>query len=80
MASTERWNFYFKRCHAVSVNGAAVELPEGHGMATIGDAVVAESVFFPAEQTRFELVPGEIGRLERGGFAKRHGKVRKDGS
>lgn len=73
----ERWNFYFKpSCHAVSVKGATVLLPSGHGMVTLDDDAASEHVFFPAQQAAFELIPGEVDRLEKGGFAERHGTVR----
>lgn len=75
-AKVERWNYYFERCQAVARSGALVELPGGHGMATLGKDVESEHVFFPAVQLNFELLPGEVGRLEKKGLTMRHGKVR----
>ncbi len=73
----ERWNFYFKpTCQAISTTGATVKLPVGHGMVTLDEDAPSESVFFPAEQAAFELIPGEVSRLEKGGLAERHGTVR----
>ncbi len=72
----ERWNYYFEQCKAVTKSGSIVDLPGGHGMATLGENVESEHVFFPAEQTNFELLPGEVGRLEKKGLTTRHGKVR----
>ena len=72
----ERWNYYFQRCQAVSVAGAAVDLPEGHGMVTIGDHIASEHVFFPDGPVEFDLVPGEVGRLEKQDLAKRHGRLK----
>lgn len=73
----KRWNFYFSpTCHAVSKTGATVELPVGHGMVTLEDDANSEHVFFPAQQAAFELIPGEVDRLEKGGLAERHGTVR----
>lgn len=71
-----RWDYYFEPCQAVSSAGAAVSLPEGNGMVTLGENVVSEHVFFPAGQVEFDLVPGEIKRLERKGLAQRHGQLR----
>ncbi|MHA1109213.1 MAG: hypothetical protein ACTSQV_08860 [Alphaproteobacteria bacterium] len=73
----ERWNFYFKpTALAVSRTGATVELPTGHGMVTLDENATSEQVFFPAEQAAFELITGEVERLEKGGLAERHGTVR----
>lgn len=73
----ERWNFYFKpACQAITMAGSTVSLPTGHGMVTLGDDAKSEQVFFPAEQLEFNLIPGEVGRLEKGGLAERHGTVR----
>ena len=73
----ERWNFYFKpTCQAVTMTGATVQLPTGHGMVTVDEDGASEQVFFPAEQAAFELLPGEVDRLEKGGLAERHGTVR----
>lgn len=72
-----RWNFYFKpTCQAVTTTGATVMLPTGHGMVTLDDDAASEQVFFPAEQAAFDLLPGEVDRLEKGGFVERHGTVR----
>lgn len=73
-----RWNYYFASCHAITSKGKTVELPGGHGMVTLDADAAAESVFFPAVQARFELLPGEVQRLEKSGQAERHGLVRPD--
>lgn len=73
-----RWNYYFAACHAITSKGKTVELPGGHGMVTLEVDAAAESVFFPAVQARFELLPGEVQRLEKSGLAERHGLVRPD--
>lgn len=72
----ERWNYVFDPCHAVSVPGPAVALPKGHAMVTLAEGAPSERVFFPAKQLELQLVPGEIRRLERAGFAQRYGTVR----
>ena len=73
----ERWNFYFKpTAQAISMTGATVKLPTGHGMVTLDEDAASEQVFFPAQQAAFELIPGEVDRLEKGGLAERHGTVR----
>lgn len=71
-----RWNFFFCSCRAVSLNGAAVMLPTGHGMVEFGE--LKEAVFFPSQQREFRLVPGEVARLEKLGSAERYGLVRKE--
>lgn len=71
-----RWNYYFGACHAVSVAGPTVALPEGHGVVTLVEDAPCECVFFPAQQLDYRLIPGEIGRLERAGLAERVGSVR----
>jgi hypothetical protein len=48
----------------------------GHGIVSLVDDANHELVFFPAEQMELELVPGEIRRLEKAGFAERIGSVR----
>ncbi len=72
----ERWNYYFSDCHAVTLAGQTVNLPTGHGMVTMAEGAPSERVFFPATQLDLELIPGEIGRLERAGHAQRFGTVR----
>lgn len=75
-----RWDYYFEPCQAVSSAGATVGLPEGNGIVTLGENVASEHVFFPAAgQVKFDLVPGEIERLERKGLAERHGQLRYSG-
>ena len=71
-----RWNYYFQVCRAVSLSGSAVALSEGHGIVSLSDNADRELVFLPANQLELELVPGEIGRLERAGLAERIGSVR----
>lgn len=73
-APDNRWNYYFKSGHAVTLSGATVPLPVGHGMVSVSDE--AEDVFFPAVQQRLSLIPGEIKRLEAKGLVEKHGKVR----
>ena len=58
------------------MSGATVSLPTGHGMVTLDEDASSEYVFFPAQQAAFELIPGEMDRLEKGGMAERHGTVR----
>jgi hypothetical protein len=72
----QRWNYYFDSCSAVCVSGSAVSLPIGHGIVSLLDDANRELVFLPANQMELQLVPGEIGRLERAGFAERIGSVR----
>ncbi len=48
----------------------------GHGIVSLFDDADRELVFIPANQMELELVPGEISRLERAGFAERIGSVR----
>ncbi len=68
-----RWNFYFEPCAAVTLAGACVDLPKGHGIVTIEEDAASESVFFPAQVERFDLVTGVIALLEKRGLAKRFG-------
>ena len=75
-ATLRRWNYYFDSCRAVCVSGSAVALPVGHGIVSLFDDADRELVFLPANQMELELVPGEISRLERAGFAERIGSVR----
>ena len=42
----------------------------------LSDNADRELVFLPEDQLELELVPGEIGRLERAGLAERIGPVR----
>ena len=72
----ERWNYYFEAAKAASVSGASVDLPQGHGIVTLGDHGATERVFFPAGQIEFDLVGGAIERLVREGLAKRYGRRR----
>jgi hypothetical protein len=74
--TVQRWNYYFHSCRAVRVTGSAAALPVGHGIVSLYDDADRELVFFPADQLELELVPGEIGRLERAGLAERIGTVR----
>ena len=68
-----RWNFYFEPCSAVTMAGAAVDLPQGHAIVTIDEEAASESVFFPAQVERFDLVSGVIALLEKRGLAQRFG-------
>lgn len=68
-----RWNFYFEPCAAVTLAGACVDLPEGHAIVTIEDDAASESVYFPAQVERFDLVTGVIALLEKRGLAQRFG-------
>ncbi len=68
-----RWNFYFEPCTAVTPAGASVDLPEGHAIVTIEDDAASESVYFPAQVERFDLVIGVIALLEKRGLAQRFG-------
>ncbi len=68
-----RWNFYFEPCAAVTLAGACVDLPKGHGIVTIDEDAASESVFFPAQVERFDLVAGVIALLEKRGLAQRFG-------
>lgn len=68
-----RWNFYFEPCAAVTLAGACVDLPEGHAIVTIEDDAASESVFFPAQVERFDLVTGVVALLEKRGLAQRFG-------
>ena len=68
-----RWNFYFEPCAAVTLAGACVDLPKGHGIVTIEEDAASESVFFPAQVERFDLVAGVIALLEKRGLAQRFG-------
>ncbi len=75
-SKVRRWNYYFHTCRAVCVSGSAAALPAGHGIVRLSDDGDREVVFFPAKQLELDLVPGEIGRLERAGLAERIGSVR----
>ena len=75
-ATVRRSNYYFQACRAVCVSGSAVALPVGHGIVSLSDSADRELVFLPESQLELELVPGEIGRLERAGLAERIGSVR----
>jgi len=68
-----RWNFYFEPCTAVTPTGASVDLPAGHGIVTIEEDAASDSVFFPAQVERFDLVSGVIALLEKKGLAQRFG-------
>ena len=68
-----RWNFYFEPCTAVTPTGASVDLPKGHGIVTIEEDAASDSVFFPAQVERFDLVSGVIALLEKKGLAQRFG-------
>ena len=72
----QRWNYYFQACRAVCLSGSAAALPVGHGIVSLSGNADRELVFLPANQLELELVPGEIGRLERAGLAERIGSVR----
>ena len=72
----ERWNYYFETARAATVGGAAVHLPDGHGIVTFGDRGATERVFFPAGQVEFDLVGGAVERLVREGLAKRYGRLK----
>ena len=73
---TESWNYYFESCRAASNTGAAVEMPEGHGIVTLDDHNEFERVFFPSRQLHYDLVLGVMALLERNGLAVRYGKLR----
>ncbi len=75
-SKVRRWNYYFHTCRAVCLSGSAAALPVGHGIVSLSDDADRELVFFPATQLELELLPGEIGRLERAGLAERIGSVR----
>ena len=47
-----------------------------HGIVSLFDDTNREFEFLPANLMELELVPGEISRLERAGFAERIGSVR----
>lgn len=53
--------------------GACVELPKGHGIVTIDEDAASESVFFPAQVERYDLVTGVVALLEKRGLAQRFG-------
>ncbi len=72
----ERLNYFFEPCHAVTSSGPTVALPAGHGMVTLEKDGSSESVYFPSKQLGLKLIPGEIGRLEKRGLARRYGSVR----
>ena len=72
----ERWNYYFETAQAATVGGAAVDLPDGHGIVTFGEVGATERVFFPAGQVEFDLVGGALERLVREGLAKRYGRLK----
>ena len=75
-----RFNFYFEPCAAVTVSGATVSLNGGHAVVTLDDDSGRERVFFPQLQKGFELVAGEVARLEKLGAAERYGKTWHDDS
>ena len=75
-----RFNYYFEPCEAVTVTGATVSLIEGHAVVTLDADSGRERVFFPQLQKGFELVAGEVARLEKMGAAERYGETWRDKS
>ncbi len=75
-----RINFYFEPCQAVTVTGATVSLIEGHAVVTLDDETGRERVFFTQPQKGFDLVTGEVARLEKMGAAERYGETWRDKS
>ncbi len=75
VVANDRWNYYFKPCEAVSARGPTVKLPGGHAIVSIIEATAVERVFFTAAQTAYDLLPGQLARLESQGHAERHGKT-----
>jgi hypothetical protein len=71
----DRWNYYFKPCEAVSARGPTVKLPGGHAIVSVVEATAVERVFFTAAQSTFDLLPGQLARLETQGAAERHGRT-----
>jgi hypothetical protein len=74
----ERWNYFFKPCEAVSVKGPTVKLPGGHAIVSVVEATAVERVHFTGKQATFDLLPGQIKKLESQGDAERHGRTWKD--
>jgi hypothetical protein len=74
----ERWNYFFKACEAVSVKGPTVKLPGGHAIVSVVEATAVERVHFTAAQVTFDLLPGQLKKLEAQGAAERHGRTWKD--
>lgn len=75
-----RFNFYFEPCQAVTVSGATVSLIEGHAVVTLDADTGRERVFFTQPQKGFELIAGEVARLEKMGAAERYGETWRDKS
>jgi len=70
-----RWNYFFKPCEAVSARGPTVKLPGGHAIVSIIEDTAVERVHFTALQVSFDLLPGQVARLEGLGRAERHGRT-----
>ncbi len=73
--TVERWNYYFERCHGVTITGATVAL-HGFGIVTLGNETGCEHVLFPEGQRGFDLIPGEVQRLTKLDLVKRYGRLR----
>lgn len=73
--AAERWNYFFKPCEAVSARGPTVKLPGGHAIVSVVEATAVERVHFTAAQASFDLLPGQIKKLESQGVAERHGRT-----
>jgi hypothetical protein len=71
----DRWNYYFKPCEAVSARGPTVKLPGGHAIVSVVEETAVERVHFTAAQVTFDLLPGQLARLEHQGIAERHGRT-----
>jgi hypothetical protein len=71
----KRWNYYFQPCEAVSARGPTVKLPGGHAIVSVLEATAVERVHFTAEQATFDLLPGQLQKLESQGAAERHGRT-----
>ncbi len=78
VVANDRWNYYFKPCEAVSARGPTVKLPGGHAIVSIIEATAVERVYFTAAQASFDLLPGQLARLESQGNAERHGRTWKN--
>jgi hypothetical protein len=71
----DRWNYYFTACEAVSARGPTVKLPGGHAIVSVVEATAVERVYFTGAQTTFDLLPGQLKKLESQGVAERHGRT-----
>lgn len=73
--AAERWNFYFAPCEAVSIAGHTVKLPGGHAIVSVAEDTANESVYFTGFKAQFDLLPGQLKKLEDAGLAERHGRT-----